>query len=283
MENDDSLSSKAQDLHKGTYDVILANPPFGPTKQERTAQFDFHIKLYEARFVQHMMNALRPGGRPAVVLKEGLVFDSKGMLRKICRKLVEQCEVLAVLSLPNGVFNPYSGAKTSIVVFRRPLGRDDARTGHIWFYRADSDGRDLGVTRRPLSDLSTDGDFEPMVSLFPYTFRRQAGGGVKAILKADDLKQFESAKSWWATLEEMRKNDYNLTAGRYCPHRAEAIEHEKPEALSNRLLELEEEITADLQDLLAMVAVPSGTYTEIVSEAHPRAADAEEGYARESS
>lgn len=133
LENEDSLSSRAQDLHKGMYDVILANPPFGPTKQERTAQFDFHIKLYEALFVQHMMNALRPGGRAAVVLKEGLLFDSKSMLRKICRKLIDQFEVLAVLSLPNGVFNPYSGAKTSIVVFRRPLRRDDPRTTHVWF------------------------------------------------------------------------------------------------------------------------------------------------------
>jgi type I restriction enzyme M protein len=202
------------------------------------------------------------------------------MLRKICRKLVEQFEVLAVISLPNGVFNPYSGAKTSIVVFRRPLGREDPRTGNIWFYRADSDGRDLGATRRPLSDLPTDGNLEHMVSLFPYTFRPQAGGGVKAILKAGDLKQFESAKSWWATLEEIRKNDYNLTAGRYCPHQAEAIEHGKPEALINRLLELEEEITADLKDLLAMVAVPSAPYTEIVAVAHPRAADAEEGYTK---
>jgi hypothetical protein len=59
--------------------------------------------------------------------------------------------------------------------------------------------------------------------------------------------------------------------------------HEQPEALTNRLLELEEEITVNLQDQLGMVAVPSGPYTEVVAEAHPRAADAEEGYARESS
>ena len=278
LDNDDSLSSKAQDLHKGKYDVILANPPFGPSKQERTAEFEFHIKLYEALFIQHMMNALKPGGRAAVVLKEGLLFDSKSMLRKICRKLVEQFEVLTVISLPNGVFNPYSGAKTSIIVFRRPLGRDDVQTSRVWFYRVDSDGRDLGATRRQLSDFNTDGDLEHMVKLFPYTFRPQLGGGVKAILKADDLKQFESERSWWATVEEIRKNDYNLTAGRYCPHQAEAVEHEKPEVLINRLLELEEEVTTDLQDLLAMVAAPSEPYIEEVAEASQLAADAEENY-----
>lgn len=257
LQNDDSLSNKAQDVHKNKYDVILANPPFGPTKQERLAQFEYHIKLYEALFIQHMMNALRPGGRAAVVLKEGLLFDSKKMLRKICRKLVEQFEVLGVISLPNGVFNPYSGAKTSIVVFRKPLGKDDVRTSKVWFYRVESDGRDLGATRRPLPDFDTDGDLEHMVSLWPYTWRHERDGGVRAILKADDLKQFESEKSWWAAIDDIRKTDYNLTASRYCPYRAEAVEHENPEVLINRLLELEEEIKTDLHDLLTMVTVPT--------------------------
>lgn len=256
LQNDDSLSNKAQDIHKNRYDVILANPPFGPTKQERLAQFEYHIKLYEALFIQHMMNALRPGGRAAVVLKEGLLFDSKKMLRKICRKLVEQFEVLGVMSLPNGVFNPYSGAKTSIVVFRKPLGKDDIRTSKVWFYRAESDGRDLGATRRPLPDFETDGDLEHMVSLWPYTWRHEKQGGVRAVVKSDRLRDFESQKSWWAKIEEIRKTDYNLTAGKYCPHEAEAIEHEKPEILINRLLDLEEEIKTDLEDLLTLVTVP---------------------------
>lgn len=257
LQNDDSLSNKAQDLHKGKYDVILANPPFGTTKQDRLAQFEFHIKLYEALFIQHMMNALRPGGRAAVVLKEGLLFDSKKMLRSISRKLVEQYEVLGVISLPNGVFNPYSGAKTSVVVFRRPLGKDDVRTSRVWFYRVESDGRDLGATRRPLPDFNTDGDLGQVGSLWPYSWHHERDGGVRAILKSDKLKDFESEKSWWATIEEIRKTDYNLTAGRYCPHQAKAVAHEKPEVLINRLLELEDEIKTDLQDLLMLVTVPT--------------------------
>jgi len=257
LKNEDSLSNKAQDIHKGKYDVILANPPFGPTKQERLAQFEYHIKLYEALFIQHMMNALLPGGRAAVVLKEGLLFDSKKMLRSICHKLVEQYEVLAVISLPNGVFNPYSGAKTSIIVFRRPLGRDDARTSKVWFYRVESDGRDLGATRRPLPDFKTDGDLTNVVSLFPYSWKKDQKGGVRAVLKSESLTDFESEKSWWATLEDIRKTDYNLTAGRYNPHKAEEIEYEKPEVLINRLLDLEDEIKRDLEDLLTLVSVPT--------------------------
>jgi type I restriction enzyme M protein len=254
LKNDDSLSNKAQELHKGQYDVILANPPFGKTKQERIGTFKHDIKLYEALFIQHMMNALKPGGRAAVVLKEGLFFDSKKVLRAICRELVEQFEVLAVLSLPNGVFNPYSGVKTSIVVFRRPLNREDVRTSKVWFYRVDSDGRDLGATRRPLPDFETDGDLRHMSEHWPYRWLAQPQGGVRAVLKDEDLRRFETPRSWWATLEDLRKTGYNLTAGRYCPHQAEAVEHETPEVLINRLLELEDDITSDLRDLLVLVS-----------------------------
>lgn len=257
LANDDSLSNKAQDVHKAAHDIILANPPFGATKQERMAQFEFHIKLYEALFIQHMMNSLKPGGRAAVVVKEGLLFDSKRMLRKICRRLVEQFELLGVISLPNGVFNPYSGAKTSVVVFRRPLGRQDDRTSRVWFYRIDSDGRDLGATRRRLADFKSDGDLEHMVSLWPYNWRHEKDGGVTAVRRADNLKRFESPRSWWATVEDIRNANYNLTAGHYCPHKAAAIEHEKPQILINRLLDLEDEIRTDLQDLMTLVTVPT--------------------------
>lgn len=255
--NEDSLSTEAQEIHKNRYSIIFANPPFGPTKQKRIAQFEYHIKLYEALFIQHMLNALRPGGRAAVILKEGLFFDSKTMLRQICKKLVEEYEVLAIISLPNGVFNPYSGAKTSILIIRRPLGKNDMRTSKVWFYQVESDGRDLGATRRPLPDFETDGDLEQMVSLWPYRWRHQKDGGAQAILKSDVLKEFQSEKSWWASIDDIREKNYNLTAGRYCPYEAKVIEHEKPEILINRLIELEEETKTDLQDLLTLVSIPT--------------------------
>lgn len=254
LANDDSLSCKTQEIHKNKYDIVLANPPFGPTKKERSAQFAYHIKRYEALFIQHMMTALRPGGRAAVVLNEGFLFDSRKMIRKIRHKLVEQFEVLGVISLPNGVFNPYSAVKTDIVVFRKPLGKDDFRTSKVWFYRVESDGRDLGITRRPLQDFETDGDLEHVVGLWPYTWRHENEDGVRAILKSDCLEDFASERSWWATIDEIRKNEYNLTAERYCPHQAKVIEYEKPEVLINRLLGLEEEIKTDLQDLLELVS-----------------------------
>jgi type I restriction enzyme M protein len=251
MDEADSLSSQAQQTHRDLYDVILANPPFGPTAQERTAHFEHHVKLYEALFTQHMLAALKPGGRAAFVIKEGMLFGSQRVLRAICKKMMEQFQVLAVISLPNGVFNPYSGAKTSIVIIRRPRKRDEARTERVWFYQVESDGRDLGVTRRPLGDFSTNGDFDDVTKRFPYRF-------VKGIpsLRPDGEASAESPRSWWASVEEIRKRNYNLTAGPYSSHQAPSEEHEAPAVLINRLLDLEREIQGDLEELLAVISVP---------------------------
>ena len=257
MEEADSLSSQAQQTQRDRYDVILANPPFGPTAQERTAQFEHHIKLYEALFTQHMLNALKPGGRAAFVIKEGMLFGSQKVLRAICKKMVEHYQVLAVISLPNGVFNPYSGAKTSVLVIRRSKKKDDPRPNRVWFYQVESDGKDLGATRRNLADwlnpngTERHGDLQDMAERFPYRFAK----GIPS-LKPEGEANAESKKSWWAALDDIRKNNYNLTAGRYCPHQAEAVEHEPPEVLINRLLDLERDIQDDLEELLAMISVP---------------------------
>lgn len=252
LDNEDSLSSRAQTEQKDHYHVIVANPPFGPTAQERIGRFEYDIKLYEALFTQHIYNALRPGGRAVFVIKEGLLFDSKGVLQRIRRKLVEQYHLLAVISLPNGVFNPYSGAKTSVLVLRRPVGREDRHpTGAVWFYTVASDGRDLGATRRRLPDYDTDGDLKEMVTQFPYRFQN----GYPALKPGMDTSA-AGAKWWWANLEQIRAHDYNLTAGRYNPHPPAAVVHENPRELVNRLLDLETEIRGDLEELLDMISVP---------------------------
>ncbi len=258
LENGDSLSSEAQEEHRARYDVILANPPFGPTKQERLAQFEFHIRLYEALFIQHMMHALRPGGRAAVVVKEGLLFDSRRMLRSICKKLVEDFQLLGVISLPNGVFNPYSGAKTSILIFRRPSHSREERTNHVWFYRVDSDGRDLGATRRPLPDFETDGDLAHLASVWPYRWDRTADS-IVAVRKSADFRPSQTDRSWWASLDDIRRANYNLTAGHYSPREETPVEYEKPQVLINKLLDLESEIATNLEDLLTLVTVPTTT------------------------
>ncbi len=271
LKEDDSLSSKAQIECKDLYDIIVANPPFGPTAQERMAQFEYHIKLYEALFTQHIYNALKQGGRAAFIVKEGLLFDGKNALQRIRRKLVEQFHVLAVISLPNGVFNPYSGAKTSVLVIRRPMGKDDKHpTNYVWFYNVESDGRDLGATRRHLADFDTDGDLADVVVQFPYRFQN----GYPALKSGQDVSTY-GPKRWWASMDKIRENDYNLTASRYNPNPSIALEHEDPRELINRLLDWETEIRSDLEELLEMISVPQSA--TLMAGAFPFLKTGEEG------
>lgn len=232
LEMDDSLSSEAQVRFKEHADVILTNPPFGPTAQERTAIFDYHIKLYEALFTQHLMTALKPGGRAATVIKEGLLFGGQSALRNIRRRLVDDFNVQAVISMPNGVFNPYSGAKTSILVFRKPRPGEPT-TRRVWFYDLRSDGRDLGATRRQIDDH--DGDLPDMLARWRHE------------------KPHESEQSWWAEVKTIHANDYNLTAARYAPFEQAATEYEDPDVLINQVMELETEILQGLEELLVIV------------------------------
>lgn len=231
----DSLSSEAQQRFKNHADVILANPPLGPTAQERTATFEYHIRLYEALFIQHMMTALKEGGHLATVMKEGLLFGSQSALVNIRRKLIEEFDVQAVISLSNGVFNPYSIAKTSILVFHRPRAGSPP-TSRVWFYAVENDGRDLGVTRRILDLQNEDGDLPDMLLRWKGELSR------------------ESERSWTVDVDAIRANGYDLRANTYRPYQITTATHEPPNVLLGRIMDLEQDILQGLNDLLEIVS-----------------------------
>ena len=240
FEEGDSLSAPAQAAHRNKYDVILTNPPFGPLVYEPSGVFEYPTKFFEASFLQHMMNALKPGGRCATVMKEGLLFsNTPRSLIKIRKRLVEEFNLIGVVSMPRGVFLPYTGSKTSILVFEKPEDADASRTRTeaVWFYRVDDDGFELGATRRPLSEKAARGEL---------------AGDLPDALAKFRVRE-ESEKSWLVTVEKIRENDYNLTANRYAPYKAEEIEMEKPEVLIEELIGIESEIQEGLKDLYSKI------------------------------
>lgn len=185
-----------------------------------------------------MMNALKPGGRCATVMKEGLLFsNTPGSLVKIRKRLVEEFNLIGVVSMPSGVFLPYTGSKTSILVFEKPEDADAPRTEAVWFYRVDDDGFELGATRRPLSEEAARGEL---------------AGDLPDALAKFKVRE-ESEKSWLVTVEKIRENDYNLTANRYTPYKAEETEMEKPEVLIEQLIGIESEIQEGLKDLYSKI------------------------------
>ncbi|OQA93723.1 MAG: putative type I restriction enzymeP M protein [Microgenomates group bacterium ADurb.Bin219] len=131
------------------YDVIMANPPFMSPKGgiRPHKRFSVQANRAEVLFVDYIKEHLRPNGRAGVIVPEGIIFQS-GTAYKQLRKLLVEDGLFAVVSLPSGVFNPYSGVKTSILFFDSALSK---RSKDILFIKIENDGFDLGAQRRPVA------------------------------------------------------------------------------------------------------------------------------------
>lgn len=145
----DTLSS--DDRWTDKFDVILANPPFMTPKGGIQPHSKFGIKANRAEvlFVDYMMEHLNLKGKAGFVVPEGIIFQSATAYKALRKMMVEDNYLYAVVSLPSGVFNPYSGVKTSILFFDRELAK---KTKDILFVKVDNDGYDLGAQRREIKD-----------------------------------------------------------------------------------------------------------------------------------
>ena len=129
-------------------DVILANPPFMSPKGGIRPHNRFSVKATrsEVLFVDYMAEHLTPEGRAGIIVPEGIIFQSQTAYKQL-RKMLVESYLVAVVSLPAGVFNPYSGVKTSVLILDRALAK---RTDSIAFFKVENDGFDLGAQRRPI-------------------------------------------------------------------------------------------------------------------------------------
>ena len=143
----DTLTS--QDRWHEWADVILANPPFMSPKGgiRPHNRFAVNSKRSEVLFVAYIAEHLTPGGRAGVIVPEGVIFQSQRAYTQLRKQLVAEY-LVAVVSLPAGVFQPYSGVKTSILILDKALAR---QTDHIAFFSVAHDGYDLGAQRRPIA------------------------------------------------------------------------------------------------------------------------------------
>ena len=143
----DTLTS--EDRWNEYADVILANPPFMSPKGgiKPHNRFSVKSKRSEVLFVDYMAEHLTPNGRAGIIVPEGIIFQSQNAYKQLRKMLVEEY-LVAVISLPAGVFNPYSGVKTSILVLDKALAR---RRDNVGFFRVENDGFDLGAQRRAIA------------------------------------------------------------------------------------------------------------------------------------
>ena len=183
-------------------DVVLANPPFMSPKGgiRPHNRFSVQSKRSEVLFVDYMAEHLTPTGRAGIIVPEGIMFQSQRAHKQLRKMLVEDY-LVAVVSLPAGVFNPYSGVKTSILILDKSLAR---RAGHVAFFKVSNDGFDLGAQRRPI-----DRDDLPraQAEIADYLSRLRSG---------ESLEDFTPELGLLATKERISADgDYNLSAERY--------------------------------------------------------------------
>jgi len=218
--------SKAFD-HKPQYDVILANPPFTGSIDVGDIHDKFRLQTAktELLFLELFFNLLRIGGRAAIIVPNGVLFGSSNAHKKIRQVLLEECLLEAVVSMPSGVFKPYSGVGTAVLVFVK-----GGTTESVWFYDMQNDGFSLDDKR---NFLDGKGDIPDIVEKFK----------TKAI----------SEKSILIPFQKIKENDYNLSFSQYKETKYEEIQYEPPKKIIDQALKLEKEIAQELEELRRMI------------------------------
>ena len=222
------------------YDVVLANPPFSGRLDRDRIVDDVKIgtsTATELLFLKYMIDNLKPDGRCGVIVPEGVLFGSTGAHKELRRILVQNNRVEAVLSLPGGVFQPYSGVKTSVLIFAK-----GGRTERVMFLHASNDGFKLDANHE--QPIEAD-DLPGLVAAF--------NGRTEMLVdwQNRDVGKPWTENWWFADAATIEREDFNLSASHYRPESREAAEHRDPREL---LAELRDETAAILGDIEALVA-----------------------------
>ena len=224
------------------FDVILANPHFsGRLDRDRIVE---EVKIgrtaqTELLFLQYMLNHLKEGGRCGVVVPEGVLFGSTGAHRELRRRLIKNNRIEAVLSLPGGVFNPYSGVKISVLVFHK-----GGATERVMFLHADHDGFKLDANH----DQPIDADDLPGLV---EAFRDREAKWTQWQGRDEDADWTEN---WWfAEADAIRAADFNLSANRHRPQTRAKVEHRDPLETLAQLRAIETEILGEIDALAEAV------------------------------
>ncbi len=250
--------SLAQD-HAGEeekYTLVLANLPFaGSLDYENTAKDLLQIvktRKTELLFLALFLRLLKPGGRAAVIVPEGVLFGSSKAHKELRRTLVEDQKLDAVISLPSGTFKPYAGVSTAILVFTKT---NSGGTDFVWFYDVDADGWSLDDKRTPLL---------PEEKLGPSPKAELSGNEHKqnnlpdilarwAEKSGTELERSRTAQSFCVPKADIAAQAYDLSLNRYKEVVHELADHRPPTEILAELSKLEGEIERGMKELDGML------------------------------
>jgi len=227
---------------KDAFDVVLANPPFKGSLDESSTNPDIlkivKTKKTELLFVAHILRALKLGGRGAVIVPDGILFGSSKAHQQLRKKLIDENQLEGVVSLPSGVFKPYAGVSTAILIFTK-----GGVTDQVWFYDLLADGYSLDDKR---TKIQADDISDCKKQWKQYRKARDSG-------KAVDGFYDKTQQSFVVTADDVRNNKYDLSINRYKEVVYEEEQYDSPKEILKRLMDLEADIKKDLKELERML------------------------------
>ena len=230
------------------YTLVLANPPFaGSLDYENTAKDllqTVKTKKTELLFLALFLRLLKPGGRAAVIVPDGVLFGSTKAHKELRRILVEDQKLDAVVSLPSGAFKPYAGVSTAILLFTKT---NSGGTDYVWFYDVTADGWSLDDKRTPLLAEEKLGPV-PQAALVE---GEHAHNNLPDVLArwaeraGSERERPRTAQSFCVPKADIVAQGYDLSLNRYKEVEYEAVDYDPPIVILERLAELEQEIAKD--------------------------------------
>lgn len=231
------------------FDVILANPPFKGSLDETNTNPDVlslvKTKKTELLFVAHILRSLKLGGRAAVIVPDGVLFGSSKAHQQLRQELIDNNQLEGVISLPSGVFKPYAGVSTAILMFTK-----GGNTERVWFYDLQADGFSLDDKR---TELKGEGSNDLPDALSQWLQYRRL---VEANATADAINEKfgdKTQKAFVVDAKAIADNTYDLSINRYKEVVYEEETYEDPKVILQKLKALESEILADLDELEGML------------------------------
>lgn len=227
--------SEANDIEE-QFSLILANPPFKGSLDydgvESSLLKTAKTKKTELLFLSLMLRMLKIGGRCAVIVPDGVLFGSSNAHKKIRQTLVEGHKLEAIISMPSGVFKPYAGVSTAVVVFTKT---NNGGTDNVWFYDMQADGFSLDDKRSAIAE----DDIPDIVERF--------------IDRNKETDRTRIDQSFLVSFDEIKKNDWDLSINRYKEIVYEEVEYDPPLDIISKISKLDEQrktVLKELQELL---------------------------------
>lgn len=222
-------------FEENAFDVILANPPFKGSLDESS----IHPKLLsvvktkktELLFIARILRMLKLGGRSATIVPDGVLFNSSNAHKALRRHLIEDNQLEAIISLPSGVFKPYAGVSTAVLIFTK-----GGSTDQVFFYDVQADGYSLDDKRKP----EQTNDLPDVICQW------------KRYLDAPDSFTERTAKAFAVPIQSIRDQGYDLSLNRYKEVIATSMKHEDPKQILQRMKMLELSILNEMDELEKM-------------------------------